>query len=61
MVAAVIDAESYHLFLEWQRQNQGSINDTFARLRKLCSEEDYLLETPERRNRDNAFINDVLD
>ena len=40
-------------FFSWQQQRQkSSIADAFAELRNLCAEEDYLLEIPQRENRE---------
>ena len=41
------------IFFSWQQQRQkSSIADAFAELRNLCAEEDYLLEIPQRQNRE---------
>ncbi|HEV7504581.1 MAG TPA: hypothetical protein VGS07_06705 [Thermoanaerobaculia bacterium] len=38
-----------------ERKEGTSIADAFFELRRICAEEDYKLETPERRNRPNPF------
>ena len=56
LVAAVVDHRVFQDFLTWQQQRQkSSIADAFAELRNLCVEEDYLLEIPQRQNRENPF------
>ncbi|MBD2544026.1 MULTISPECIES: hypothetical protein [Planktothricoides] len=53
LVAAVVDHRVFQDFLSWQQQRQkASIADAFAELRNLCAEEDYLLEIPQRENRE---------
>ncbi|WP_354635546.1 prevent-host-death protein [Planktothricoides raciborskii] len=53
LVASVVDHRVFQDFLSWQQQRQkSSIADAFADLRNLCAEEDYLLEIPQRENRE---------
>ena len=60
LVAAVVPAEDLEQFLAWrEQQDRASIADAFAELRRICAEESYELETPERRNRPNPFAEDL--
>ncbi|NES19846.1 MAG: prevent-host-death protein [Symploca sp. SIO3E6] len=57
LVAAVIEAEMFQEFLSWQQQrHQSSLADSFAQLRQLCIEEDYIFEVPSRQDRPNPFL-----
>ncbi|NEQ35002.1 MAG: prevent-host-death protein [Okeania sp. SIO3I5] len=59
LVAAIISPQTFQEFLAWQKQRQKpSLADTFAELRSLCTEEDYVLEIPTRQNRPNPFSDD---
>jgi len=61
LVAAVVPAEDLNAFLDWRRQKQGeTLGDAFAKLRRICEEEDYTLDIPPRHDRPNPFP-DVLD
>lgn len=56
LVAAVVPAEDLEQFIAWRKQkDRASIADAFAELRRICTEESYELETPERKNRPNPF------
>jgi hypothetical protein len=45
LVAAVVEAELFQVFLAWQKQQcQPSLADTFSQLRQICVEENYTLE-----------------
>jgi len=59
IVGAVIDAQTFKAFEQWQRTQpkKRSPANAFEELRQLCLEENYALEIPNRYNRDNAFIN----
>ncbi|WP_293156310.1 hypothetical protein [Okeania sp. SIO2C9] len=58
LVAAIIDAQTFQEFLAWQKQHQKpSFADTFGELRSLCTQADYVLEIPTRKNRPNPFNN----
>jgi prevent-host-death family protein len=61
VVAAVIDVETYQAFEEWRRREQErTLGEAFAELRRICAEENYVIEVPPRTNRPNAFA-DALD
>lgn len=58
-VAAVVDAETFRQFDEWRkRQQQMTLGDWFAELRRIAAEEDYELPTLPRSavGRPNAFV-----
>ena len=56
LVAAVVKADVFQEFLAWHQEAQkASLANAFAELRELCLEENYLLETPPRRDRPNPF------
>ena len=56
-VAAIVEAELFQEFLKWRNlREKPSLADAFAQLRQICSEENYTLETPERQDRSNPFI-----
>lgn len=56
LVVAVIDAETFREFENWRRQRKKcSPADKFAELRRLCLEENYSLELPNRCDRNNPF------
>lgn len=56
LVAALVAADDLRQFLAWREQKENtSIADAFFELRRICAEEGYELETPERRNRPNPF------
>ncbi len=55
-VAVVLDVESYEEYRRWRaRRARPSLEEVTRELRRLCREEEYLLEVGERRDRDNAF------
>jgi hypothetical protein len=57
IVVAVIDAQTFKAFEQWQRTQKRSPAKAFEELRLLCLEENYVLEMPNRYDRENAFIN----
>jgi hypothetical protein len=57
IVVAVIDAQTFKAFEQWQRSQKRSPANAFEELRQLCLEENYTLEIPNRYDRENAFIN----
>lgn len=59
VVAAVITADLLQEFLMWKRQST-TLAQTFAELRQICEEEDYILETPNRSDRPNPFAQDSV-
>ena len=61
VVAALIDPTSLKQFEEWRStKERPTLGELFAELRKICAEEDYTLETGERTERPNAFV-EMLD
>lgn len=60
LVAAVLSPEEFQEFQSWkQSEARRSLADAFGGLRQLCAEEGYVLETPPRRDRANAFADAV--
>ncbi|MEA2564015.1 MAG: hypothetical protein QOH06_5519 [Acidobacteriota bacterium] len=61
LVAAMVPAETVKEFLGWRRQNEErTLAEAFKELRRICEEEDYILEIPPRQDRPNSFP-DALD
>ncbi|EDN66696.1 conserved hypothetical protein [Beggiatoa sp. PS] len=60
-VVAVIDAQTFKAFEQWQQTQSktSSPANAFEELRQLCLEENYTLEIPNRYDRENAFINNT--
>jgi nicotinic acid mononucleotide adenylyltransferase len=54
LVAVVVGGDQLHQFLNWQKQ-QASLAISFAELRQICEEEQYVLEVPGRSDRPNPF------
>ncbi len=52
-VAAIVDLAMLRAV---QRQRARTVGEVFEELRRLCDEESYRLELPERRDRANAFL-----
>ncbi len=47
--------------LSWRNLKEGrTLGEAFEELRRICAEEDYILETPPRQERPNPFL-DALD
>lgn len=62
LVAAVVDAQAFQQFQDWQKQQQAaSLADTFAELRQICQDEQYRLVVPSRQNRKNRFAEGLGD
>jgi len=62
LVAAVVDGETLRAFEDWQRRcNRASLAERFVNLRAIATEEGYVMATPERRDRANAFAEIVDD
>ncbi len=59
IVVAVINAQTFKAFKQWQRTQpkKRSPANAFEELRQLCLEENYALEISNRCDRENAFIN----
>ena len=55
LVAAIVSPETLEEFQQLKDRPQGTLADAFARLRRLCDEEDYVLEIPSRQDRPSAF------
>lgn len=56
LVAVVLAPEAYEKLESWQRsQEKVNLGEAFGELRRLCSEESYIIEVPSRTNRDNVF------
>lgn len=54
LVAAVIRADLFQAFLDWQ-QRQSSLANALTELQQLCQEENYTFESEPRRDRPNPF------
>lgn len=62
LVAFVVDAELFQEFLAWKAQrNRRTLSIAFEELRTLCETEDYVLEMPERCDRENPFLTGDFD
>ncbi|AKG23019.1 hypothetical protein [Calothrix sp. 336/3] len=49
LVAAIIEPKLFQDFLAWhQQQKASSLANAFAELRQICTEDNYILETPPR-------------
>lgn len=56
LVAVLVDAEDYETFEAWKEQRRRpSMADAIEEIRKICLEEDYELNLPERRDRPNPL------
>jgi hypothetical protein len=57
LVAAVVEPKLFQEFLVWYQQRKTpSLADAFTELRQICTEEDYILDTPTRQGeRHNPF------
>lgn len=51
MVAAVVDGEEYEAFRKWKDERSRPLLDAFQTLQRICSEEEYVLEVPQRSDR----------
>jgi len=62
LVAALVNPQSFQDFAAWRDKEEAiSLADAFAELRRICLEENYVLETPPRRDRDNPFAEAIGD
>ena len=60
-VAAVVDAELFREFVDWySKRHRRTLGDAFDELRSVCADEEYSLELPRRKDRENRFAR-VLD
>ena len=58
LVGAVVDPETLAEFQAWRAKRKGaSLGKAFAELRRISAEERYEPVWPERRNRENPFVN----
>jgi prevent-host-death family protein len=56
LVAVIVDAEEYGDFEAWKEKGKDpSMAESIAEIRRICAEEGYDLEVPERRDRPNEF------
>ncbi len=55
VIAAVLDAETFEAFQAWQRAQQHAIGEALQDIQTICEEENYVLDTRERRNRANPL------
>ena len=56
LVAVLMNAEEYGAFEAWKEERQRpSMAEAIAEIRKICEQEDYELEIPDRRDRPNPF------
>ena len=61
LVAAVIEAEIFQEFQDWQNEHRRpSVAEGAKRVRRACAEEGYVFEQPSRQDRPNPF-SDALD
>ncbi len=63
LVAAVVDGKTFEEFRRWtERNEQRSIGEEFAELRRICAEEGgWELPSVEREDRPNAFAEALED
>lgn len=54
-VAVLISPETFEELSESKARQRGAIAEAFAELRKICDEEDFVLEAPLRQDRPNCF------
>ena len=54
-VAVLVSPEAFEELSELKSKQRGALGEAFAELRKICDEEDYVLEVPVRRDRANFF------
>ena len=62
LVAAVVGPGEIREFLTWrERRRKGSLADSIRELSRICAEEDYTLEVPnrEQEGRPNPFAEDL--
>lgn len=57
LVAVMMDAEEYERFAAWkeQQRDRPAMARALAEIRRICSEETYDLEVPERMDRPDEF------
>ena len=56
LVAVIVDVDDYEAYEAWREEKERpSMAEAIEEIRKICLEEDFDLELPERRDRPNAF------
>jgi prevent-host-death family protein len=56
LVAVIVDAGEYGDFEAWKEKGKApSMAEAIAEIRRICAQEGYDLEVPERRDRTNDF------
>ena len=56
LVAVVMAPETYEKLESWERSREKvNLGEAFGELRRLCSEESYIIEVPPRVDRVNVF------
>lgn len=56
LVAVMLGAEGYRGFEAWKEEKHApSMSQAIDEVRRICSEDDYELDLPERRDRANPF------
>ena len=55
-VAALVSAEEFARFREWQSRHGDTLADAFEELRKAAEEEEWELRIPPRTDRPNALV-----
>ncbi len=62
LVAAVVDPSTFQAYEAWRADTRrATLADSFVMLRSICAEEGYTLETVSRRDRPNAFADELAD
>ena len=57
IVAAVVNAEEYEEFKNYKRKMESdSLENAFSKFREICTEENYEIILPERKNRTVDWI-----
>ena len=59
-VAVLVSPRAFEELSGLKARQEGAIAEVFAELRKICDEEDYVLEAPLRQDRSN-FFSEALD
>lgn len=59
LVAAVVAPEDFEEFLDWRERRHVSLADALGELNRVCAEEGYRLELPDREDRPNPFAEDL--
>ena len=59
LVAAVVAPEDLEEFLSWRERRQVPLLSALGELNRVCSEEGYSLDLPDREDRHNPFAEDL--